>query len=81
MAIGVTFPENEDVVTFGWKNEMLVGVEKQVRLIQKRIGQLCWISAEKSEMKGFTLLRHGDFTKCSNTCETGFHANKTYCID
>ena len=27
------------------------------------------ISAEKSVLKGFTLLRHVDFTKCSNTCD------------
>ena len=61
MAVGVTFPENEDVVTFLWKIERLVRVE--------RIGQLCWISAEKSVLKGFTLLGHEDFTRCSNTCE------------
>ena len=36
--------------------------------MQKRIGQLCWISAEKSVLKGFTLLRHRDFMKCRNTC-------------
>ena len=36
--------------------------------IYKRIGQLCCISAEKSVLKGFTLLRQGDFTKCNNTC-------------
>ena len=37
----------------------------------RRIGQLCWISAEKNVLKEFTLLGHGDFTKCSNTCEGG----------
>ena len=53
MAIGVTFPENEDVVAFGRKNEMLVLLVS--KHITKRIGQLCWILAEKSVLKGFTL--------------------------
>ena len=47
MAIGVAFPEKEDVVTFGRKNKRLVRVESKVDIyVQKRIGQLCWISAE-----------------------------------
>ena len=35
MAIGVTFPENEDVVTFGWKNEKLVRVERKSNIYIK----------------------------------------------
>ena len=44
-------------------------MESKGRHIQKRIGQLCWISAEKSVLKGLTLLGHEDFARCSNTCE------------
>ena len=47
-------------------------MKSKVDIYKKRIGQLCWISAEKSVLKGFTLLRHGDFTKCSNTCVPRF---------
>ena len=72
MALGVTFPENEYVFAFGRKNEVLVLLVSKLG-IYKRIGQLCWILAEKSILKGFTLLRHGDFTKCSNTCEKMFY--------
>ena len=35
MAIGVTFPENEDVVTFCWKIERLVRVESKVDIYKK----------------------------------------------
>ena len=42
--------------------------DKKVRHIHKRIGQLCWILAEKSVLKGFTLWRHADFTKCTYKC-------------
>ena len=35
MAIGVTFPESEDVVTFGWKNEKLVRVESKFDIYKK----------------------------------------------
>ena len=38
MAIGVTFPENEDVVTFGWKNEKLVRVESKFDIYKKELG-------------------------------------------
>ena len=38
MAIGVTFLENEDVVTFGWKNEKLVRVESKFDLYIKELG-------------------------------------------
>ena len=38
MAIGVTFPENEDVVAFGWKNEKLVGVESKFDIYMKELG-------------------------------------------
>ena len=37
--------------------------------MQKRIGQLCWILADKSVLKGFTLEKHAGIAKCSNTCE------------
>ena len=45
-------------------------MESKVDIYKKRIGQLCWISAEKSVLEGFTLLGHEDFTRCSNTCGT-----------
>ena len=54
MPLGVAFLENEDVVTFGRKNEMLVLLVIKLS-IYKKIGQLCWILAEKSVLKGFTL--------------------------
>ena len=38
MAIGVTFPENENVVTFGWKNEKLVRVESKFDIYIKELG-------------------------------------------
>ena len=38
MAIGVTFPENEDVVSFGWKNEKLVRVESMFDIYIKELG-------------------------------------------
>ena len=38
MAIGVTFPENEDVVTFGWKNEKLVRVESKFDIYKEELG-------------------------------------------
>ena len=38
MAIGVTFPENEDVVTFWWKIERLVRVESKVNIYKKELG-------------------------------------------
>ena len=55
MAQGATFPENEDIVAFGRENKMFVLLALRVGHIQKRIGQLCWILAEKSVLKGFTL--------------------------
>ena len=38
MALGATFHENEDVVTFGWKNEMLVRVESKFDKNKKELG-------------------------------------------
>ena len=38
MAIGVTFPENEDVVAFGRKNEMLVLLAGKLDLYKKAFG-------------------------------------------
>ena len=38
MAVGVTFPENEDVVTFWWKIERLVRVESKVDIYKKELG-------------------------------------------
>ena len=32
------FPENEDVVTFGWKNEMLVRVENKFNSYKEELG-------------------------------------------
>ena len=55
MALGVTFPENEYVFAFGGKNEVLVLLVSKLGIYKKRIGQLCWILAEKSVLKGFTL--------------------------
>ena len=66
MALGVTFPENEYVFAFGRKNEVLVLLVSKLGIYKKRIGQLCWILAEKSVLEGFTLYMHADFTKCSN---------------
>ena len=67
MALGFTFPENEDIVAFGWQSEMLVLRVSTLGLC-KKVHQLCWILAEKSVLKGFTLDRHADFTKYNNTC-------------
>ena len=39
MAIGVTFPENEDVVAFGRKNEMLVLLINKLGIYQKELGK------------------------------------------
>ena len=68
MAIGVTFPENEDVVTFWWKIERLVRVESKVDIYKKNWAIMLDIGWEKCTE---TLLRHGDFTKCSNMCDRG----------
>ena len=38
MAIGVTFPENEDVVAFGWKNEMLILLVSKLDMCKKELG-------------------------------------------
>ena len=38
MVIGVTFPENEDVVAFGSKNEMLVLLVSKLGIYQKELG-------------------------------------------
>ena len=38
MALGVTFPGNEDVVTFGWKNQMLAVVESVFDIYKKELG-------------------------------------------
>ena len=50
-------------------------MESKVDIYKKRIGQLSWISAEKSVLKGFTLLGHEDFTRCSNTCDSTNDSN------
>ena len=38
MALGVAFPENEDVVTFGRKNEMLVLMVIKLGIYEKELG-------------------------------------------
>ena len=38
MAIGVAFPEKEDVVAFGWKNEMLVLLVSKLDMCKKELG-------------------------------------------
>ena len=38
MAIGVTFPENEDVVVFGRKNNMLVLLVSKLSIYKKEFG-------------------------------------------
>ena len=38
MAIRVTLPENEDVVTFGRKNERLARVESKYDIYKKELG-------------------------------------------
>ena len=38
MAIGVTFPENEDVVAFGRKIEMLVLLVSKLGMCKKELG-------------------------------------------
>ena len=55
MALGVTFPKNEDVVAFERKNEMLVLLISKLGIYKKRIGQLRRLLAEKNVLKGFTL--------------------------
>ena len=55
MALDVTFPENKDVVAFGRKNQMLVLLVIKLGIYEKKFGQVCWILAEKSVLKGFTL--------------------------
>ena len=42
MAIGVTFPENEDVVTFLWKIERLVRVESKVDNVDSTYTKKNW---------------------------------------
>ena len=64
MAIGVTFPENEDVVAFGRKNEMLVLLVSKLGIYQKELGNYAgyWL---RKRMKRFMLKRNADFTKCT----------------
>ena len=38
MTLGVTFPENEDVVAFGRKNEMLVLLGSILGMYKKELG-------------------------------------------
>ena len=38
MALGVNFPENEDVVAFGRKNEMLVLLVSKLGIYKKELG-------------------------------------------
>ena len=38
MAIGVTFPENEDVIAFGGKNGMLVLLVSKLGIYKKELG-------------------------------------------
>ena len=38
MALGVAFPENEDVVTFGRKNEMLFLLVIKLGIYKKELG-------------------------------------------
>ena len=38
MALGVTFPENEDIVAFGKKNEMLVLLVSILGMYKKELG-------------------------------------------
>ena len=47
MAIGVTFPENEDVVTFWWKIERLVRMESKVDIYKKELGIYTGYGREK----------------------------------
>ena len=46
--------------------------------IPKKNWQLCLILSEKSALKGFTLQRHADFTKCTNTCGSVFTIFETF---
>ena len=68
MALDVTFPENKDVVAFGRKNEMLVLLVSKLDIYKKELGNYAGYRLKKSVLKGFTLLGHEDFTRCSNTC-------------
>ena len=38
MVLGVTFPEQKDLVAFGWKNEMLVLLVSKLGIYQKELG-------------------------------------------
>ena len=74
MALGVTFPENEYVFAFGRKNEVLVLLVSKLG-IYKRIGQLCWILAEKSVLKelyyrGMQISRNA-LTHCQSNVKNG----------
>ena len=39
MTQGATFPENEDVVAFGWKNEMLILLVSKLDMCKKELGK------------------------------------------
>ena len=51
MAIGVTFPENEDVVAFGRKNEMLVLLVSKLGIYQKELGNYAGYWLRKVNLK------------------------------
>ena len=38
MVLGVTFPEQQDLVAFGWKNEMLVLLVSKLDMCKKELG-------------------------------------------
>ena len=38
MTQGATFPENEDVVAFGWKNEVLILPVRKLDMCKKELG-------------------------------------------
>ena len=48
MALGVAFPENEDLVTFGRKNEMLVLLVGKLDLYKKAFGNYVGYLLKKS---------------------------------
>ena len=62
MTLGVTFPENEDKIDFGWKNEMLV-------LLVTKLGIYIKLGNYYGNLlRKCTLWKQADFTKCGNIC-------------
>ena len=82
MAIGVTFPENEDVVTFWWKIERLVRVECKVDIYKKELGNYAGYWLRKVYWKdlhywGMKISRDAVTHMCDNNAHSRIIRNET----